>query len=215
MAKNADHLHAHSNTFVNHAKSPIPESDVIPNNLTQLNQTNQIPTSINPQLLACELQGYDPSLTKYLVEGFQFGFKLGCEGDPSHSIHRYHKSIFENPVAVESKLLKELNMGRISKPHLHKPFQDFVCSPLGLVPKKTPGEFRIIHDLSFPKDNSVNSHTPTENSTVQYESIENIIHLLQQFGPRALMAKMDIEDDFRNIPVHPSDYHLLGFKWDG
>ena len=29
------------------------------------------------------------------------------------------------------------------------------------------------------------------------------------------MAKMDIEDGFRNIPVHPSDYHLLGFQWEG
>ena len=29
------------------------------------------------------------------------------------------------------------------------------------------------------------------------------------------MAKMDIEDGFRNISIHPSDYHLLGFKWEG
>ena len=29
------------------------------------------------------------------------------------------------------------------------------------------------------------------------------------------MAKMDIEDGFRNIPVHPCDYHLLGFQWEG
>ena len=29
------------------------------------------------------------------------------------------------------------------------------------------------------------------------------------------MARMDIEDGLRNIPIHPSDYHLLGFKWEG
>ncbi|KAK3099735.1 hypothetical protein FSP39_008685 [Pinctada imbricata] len=28
------------------------------------------------------------------------------------------------------------------------------------------------------------------------------------------MAKMDIEDGFRNIPLHPLDYHLLGFTWN-
>ena len=29
------------------------------------------------------------------------------------------------------------------------------------------------------------------------------------------MAKTDIEDGFRNIPIHPSGYHLLGFSWNG
>lgn len=29
------------------------------------------------------------------------------------------------------------------------------------------------------------------------------------------MAKTDIEDAFRIIPIHPSDYHLLGFIWEG
>ena len=38
------------------------------------------------------------------------------------------------------------------------------------VPKKTPGEFKIIHDLSFPVGSSVNEHIPRENTTVQYES---------------------------------------------
>ena len=28
------------------------------------------------------------------------------------------------------------------------------------------------------------------------------------------MAKCDIKDGFRNIPLHPDDYHLLGFIWD-
>lgn len=28
------------------------------------------------------------------------------------------------------------------------------------------------------------------------------------------MAKMDIKDGFRNIPIHPRDYHLLGFRWE-
>lgn len=28
------------------------------------------------------------------------------------------------------------------------------------------------------------------------------------------MAKLDIEDGFRNIPIHPAGYHFLGFMWD-
>ena len=28
------------------------------------------------------------------------------------------------------------------------------------------------------------------------------------------MAKTDIQDAFRIIPINPSDYHLLGFSWN-
>jgi len=29
------------------------------------------------------------------------------------------------------------------------------------------------------------------------------------------MSKADIQDAFRLIPIHPAEYHLLGFQWDG
>ena len=29
------------------------------------------------------------------------------------------------------------------------------------------------------------------------------------------MSKLDIKSAFRNIPVHPSDWKLLGMKWNG
>ena len=119
------------------------------------------------------------------MDGFTFGFKLGCIGEPSLSIHRNHNSVFNHKAVVQAKLRKEMNLGRISNPSSIIPFQNFVCSPLGLVPKKTPGEFRIIHDLSFPKDCSVTSFIPEINSTIQYmyESIENVTQLVKQFGP--------------------------------
>lgn len=31
----------------------------------------------------------------------------------------------------------------------------------------------------------------------------------------SLMAKTDIKDAFRIIPVNPKDYHFLGFTWKG
>ena len=61
--------------------------------------------------------------------------------------------------------------------------------------------------------NSVNEHIPRENSSVQYESIENVIQLIKKFGKGALMAKLDVEDGFRNIPIHPSNHHFYGFIW--
>ena len=36
---------------------------------------------------------------------------------------------------------------------------------------------------------------------------------LSRLGKGALMAKFDVESAYRNVPVHPSDRHLLGMKW--
>ena len=39
-------------------------------------------------------------------------------------------------------------------------------------------------------------------------------HVLS-LGKGSLLAKIDIESAFRNIPVHPHDRHLLGMQWNG
>lgn len=81
-----------------------------------------------------------------------------------------------------------------------------------MIPKSTPGKFRLIHDLSFSASDSVNSHTPDEEAKVQYDTIYSVIELVKKFGQGCLMAKTDLEDAFRVIPIHPSCFKLLGFS---
>lgn len=64
-----------------------------------------------------------------------------------------------------------------------------MSSLLGVVPKSEPGKFRVIHDLSFPKHDSVNLLITEENFKVKYDSIDVVADLLRQFGQGALMAK--------------------------
>ena len=72
----------------------------------------------------------------------------------------------------------------------------------------------MIHDLSYPKGNSINSFIPDEFCKVQYENLYNVVELVQKFGQGSFIAKVDIEEAFRIIPIRPVDYHLLGFKLD-
>ena len=65
-----------------------------------------------------------------------------------------------------------MSLGRIAGPFTSLPFDNFVISPLGLVPKKESGKYRIIHDLSFSKSDSVNLFISNAEATVQYESLE-------------------------------------------
>ena len=48
------------------------------------------------------------------------------------------------------------------------PFSPFRISSLGVVPKKTTGEFRLIHHLSFPKGSFVNDNISSDNNHVSY-----------------------------------------------
>jgi hypothetical protein len=53
-------------------------------------------------------------------------------------------------------LTDELSAKRIAGPFSHAPFNPFAVSPLGLVPKKEHGRFRLIHDLSYSPEGAVN-----------------------------------------------------------
>ena len=124
-------------------------------------------------------------------------------------------SALENPEAVDFKLDKELSAHRLAGPFSDPPFEPFHVSPLGVVAKKTPGEFRLIHHLSFPKGTSVNDGISSEDSSVQYATIQDAISFVKSVGPNCFLAKTDIKNAFRIIPVHPDDYPLLGIFWKG
>ena len=110
-------------------------------------------------------------------------------------------------------LNKEKAKHRIAGPFVSDPFPNMVYSPLGLVPKKEQGEFRLIHDLSIPKTNSVNSHILPEFSAVTFQMLDHCVEQLVSLGKGADIAKADLQDAFRIIPVSPLDYRLLGFKF--
>ena len=182
--------------------------------LTNQHHTNKIPSPVNPKILLTELQGYKKTIFQTIIDGFTFGFKLGMEGVKSHGIYKNHKSAIENQGKVYEKLAKESLLNRIAGPFKTPPLKNLVCSSLSLVPKNVTAKFRLIHDLSYPKWNSVNSLIPQENSTGKYDGIYTVILLVKQFGRHCKLSKCDIEDAFRIIPIHRSDYYVLGFTWN-
>ena len=90
----------------------------------------------------------------------------------------------------------------------------YQSSPLGVVAKKVPNAFRLIHDLSYPQGNSINERIPKDFTDISYETLDNVISLLNQFGRDPFVGKTDIKDAFRIIPIHPPCYHLFGFTWN-
>jgi hypothetical protein len=119
------------------------------------------------------------------------------------------------PEEVDRLVQKEITVGRIVGPLSEPPFNRFQCSPIGLVEKQTPGQYRLIHHLSSPAGQSVNEQIEPEWATVSYAGVQDAISLVQSFPGNAVMAKTDVEKAFRLLPLHPEVQHLFVFHWKG
>ncbi len=170
-----------------------------------------MPTPVEIDLLRYWLHDFDPATKEYLLLGFLKGFDVGFRGTLQTHVCKNLKSAQANAQITEEKIQKELTAGRFAGPFLTKPFPNLHISPLGLV--ETPGSFRLIHHLSFPPGDSVNDGIPTQQSTVHYEGIDNAIKCIKQLGRGCFMAKTDISNAFRILPICPMQYHCFGFLW--
>ena len=175
-----------------------------------------LPTPINVTNLKKHLEGYDPHITKYLLDGFTYGFSLHFDGIEEHFISTNSASALSNHHIVSQKIQHEINKGRIAGPFQSPPFTHFKSSPLALRPKSMPNKFRLLHNLSYPYNHtSVNAGISSAHTSVQYPTIWDALDIAIENGKHSYLAKNDIADAFRLVPLHPDMYHLTGFTWDG
>ena len=121
------------------------------------------PTPVRPDRFAFYLiKGYNNVASDNLIPGFLHGFSIRYFGSLLAIRSPNLKSAMDNPTRVNDKLSKDLAAGRIVGPFDSPPFETFRVSPLGIVPKKLPGEFRLIHHLSYPEGLSVNDRWYTQ-----------------------------------------------------
>lgn len=157
----------------------------------------------------------DPAAALKIYNGFKFGFSLSYEGPIKSFDAKNLSSAAQFPAIVLDKIDKEVKAGRVEGPFLTPPFPNFRVSPLGLVKKKLPGEFRLIHHLSYPKGDSLNDHIDPKLCSVQYTKFDEAVQMVQRLGKGALLAKADIKSAFRLIPISKADFQLVGFKFKG
>jgi hypothetical protein len=98
----------------------------------------------------------------------KFGSNIPYVGKREYRYSMNLKSANENPDILREFFFKEVKAGRVDGPFDVPPFSNLQISPLGLVPKKKIGEYRIIHHLSYPDQLSVIDGIPQDMCTVQY-----------------------------------------------
>ena len=69
-------------------------------------------------------------------------------------------------------------------------------------------------DLSSCNGYSVNDAIPTELCSVSYTSVDDVVQFIRKLGKGYLLTKLDLQEAYRAVPVHPSDQRLLGVSWE-
>ena len=169
--------------------------------------------------------GYDQDKTRFLIEGFTVGFDLGYQG-PQDRQSRSQNIPFSvgNDRELWSKLMQEVSLRRVAGPFQTIPFENYMQSLTGLVPKDNGRKTRLIFHLSYEfKDGlgSLNRHTPEHLCTVSYNDLDhtvlnclNLVERLTKLNPKQqrpiiYFGKMDIQSAFRILPLKRSCWAWL------
>jgi hypothetical protein len=123
-------------------------------------------------------------------------------------------SATRNPQPVTDFLQTEVKAGRVIGPLPDIP--NVQISRFGVIPKQgQPGKWRLILDLSTPHNVSVNDGVAKDLCSMRYATVDNAVEKVLRLGADSLLAKIDVEHAYRNVPIHPSDRRLLGMMWEG
>ena len=129
-----------------------------------------------------------------------------------------HASATHHPTQVDHYVNTELGYGTLQG---HPPFAPlFQTSPLMTTPKKHSEKRRVILDLSFPPDASVNYGIPrdmylNEPFKLHLPGAQDLCRLIIQQGPGCLMWSVDLHRGYRQLHVCHLDCRLLGIHWAG
>lgn len=93
----------------------------------------------------------------YVLTGLRFGFHLGFQQHLCKLKSAMSNCPFanEHPSVIDEYLRKEVSLGRVFGPTHAPPLQNLHVSRFGVIPKKG-NAWRLILDLSFPVEHSVN-----------------------------------------------------------
>ena len=151
----------------------------------------------------------------FVLDGIRHGFRLGfCSTQRLKPAKKNKPSADQHPSVIDEYLAHEVSRGRVAGPFDFPPLPNLQVSSFGVISKRGQvGKWRLIVDLSSPTGCSVNDGIDPEEFTLHYITVDQVIQLVSQFGPGALMAKFDVKAAYRNVLVHPSDRYLLGMKW--
>ena len=178
----------------------------------------RIKTPLHPEAWERLLKDHpDKGFTQYLLHGVREGFRIGFQGSGRcRQAKRNLRSAYEHPLVVDAYLRREVELERMVRlPAAEaRAIPWLQVSPIGVIPKRNrPNAWRLIVDLSSPEGHSVNDGVDRAECSIKYASIDDAVRMIRALGAGTLMAKADLKEAYRMVPVQPEDRPLLAMKW--
>ena len=155
---------------------------------------------------------YDRDKIDYLVTGFKEGFSLHYEGDEKVKIKSNNLRFnVGDEIELWNKVMKEVQSKRYAGPFKEIPFEFYIQSPIGLVPKDNGQATHLIFHLSHPRVGMtlVNYNTPKQKCTVTYPEFSKAIQMCIREG---VNCKCDWKSAFRHFLILNKYWKFLTMK---
>jgi len=68
-------------------------------------------------------------------------------------------------------------------------------------------------DPSSPEGSSINDGVDPALCSIRYASMDDAVSIIQKLGRGTRLAKVDLKEAYRAVPVSPEDCPLLGMHW--
>ena len=138
------------------------------------------------------------------------GLALNIQHAPPHLL-----SPVQHEDVINEHLQRECSEGRMLGPWSPEKAPLVQVSRFGAIPTKNQqGRWCLITDLSSPQGHSVNDRINPALCSLTYTSVDDAAAEVCAMGRGTLLAKLDIKNAYRIVPVHPEDHLLLGTKWE-
>ncbi len=182
-------------------------------------ELSKIITPLSSASLKEQLRGHpDREFAAYIVRGVSEGFRIGFNSGLVSLKQRSGNMPLadEHPEVVTGYIQKERELGRLMQVKQAEVLTPIHTNPFGVIPKKSGiNRWRLILDLSSPLGHSMNDGIEKELASLSYVSVDEVVQRVLRWGRGTLLAKMDVRQAYRNIPVQPEDRRLLGMRWQG
>lgn len=139
-----------------------------------------------------------------------------------HIYFTNHKSSSLDPSFISSYIISEQAAGHYSvdfqPAKLEVLIGPFHTSPLGLVPNPSSSSFRLIQDLSFPRNHTdlflVNARICSDEFPTEWGSFEATTNLILSLPPRCVTMTFNISAAYRLTQICPDQQNVLCVYWD-
>ena len=156
----------------------------------------------------------------HILEFVKYGFPMGYAGPISDTVAApNHPSATDYPTHIDEFVEKELSLGALVGPFATPPFRPWChISPLMSREKGDTGKRRVITDMTYPQDKSINAYI-VKNGVYGFEyahslpTVEALADAIRDMGKGVYLSSIDVSRAYKNFVSDPLDWPLLCFAW--